>query len=246
MTTTLVSAPWATAADLTPDAVSPEPPATWTSVLLAASETLYLLSGQQWRGQGQSRVQVLPVDHGNAVAPGWVPLPVGPDRGWGSPTWRGRQLMVVKLPSSPVVSVDAVTVGGVAVDPSLYCCDRAGLLERTDGASWPVDGTLRVTFTHGIDPPQAGKDAAVALAVELAKVSGGTGGDATGRLRNIVTTLTREGVTVAAGTLKDSLDNGLTSLPEVDLFIKAVNPNRMTRRASAWTPDMGRARRVIA
>ncbi len=244
-----MSAPWATAADLPQTAQTPNPPSTWAQVLLASSELLYLLSGSQWRGQGQSRVQVLPADHGeSAVLPGWVPLPVYPDPGWGAWAWRGRQLpVVVKLPSSPVVSVDTVTVGGTALASSAYRCDPAGLLERTDGNAWPLDGSLLVTFTHGIAPPQGGKDACVSLAVELAKLAGGGGGSS--RLANVFTSVVREGTTitpVSGVSLRDALTGSLTGLPEVDVWLTAVNPTKARRRPSAWSPDFARTRRVTA
>jgi hypothetical protein len=243
---TILCAPWATTGDLPLEADRPVLPAgrTWTAVLVEASEQLFLLSGQQWVGESTVTVAVRPAgeDVYAPLTPGWVPLPVplyGPAlAGW---AWRGRELAVVALPAPPVVAIDAVLIDGVELDPSDYEARLpAGLLERTDRRSWPVDGTLAVTYRHGQPPPEGGKRAAVALALELGKAYAS---DASCRLRNIQT-LTREGVTMAAVNVREALDKGQTGLFEVDQWLASVNPHHAPRRASVWSPDFGRTRRV--
>lgn len=239
MTTSLVSASWATVDDLPNDAVAPA--GGWEPLLADASDILFELSGRQWRGTGQSRVQITSTNQSlPVVIPGWVPLPAVPDMTVFGSCRGGYEL--VKLPSSPVTSVDEVTIGDDVLDPDAYWCDVAGLMERTDLQAWPADGSLHVSFTHGIAPPEGGKRAALSLAVELAKAANG---DGSCRLRNFQT-ITREGITMAAVNLRDALASGLTGLYEVDLWLKSVNPHGMKRRGGAWTPDMGRARRVTS
>lgn len=236
MVTSLVSASWATPDDIPPGVT--EPPGGWEGLLADASDILFELSGRQWRGSGQSRVQVLPAHRTERpLLPGWVPLPAVLGRSVYGIGRGGFEL--VKLPSSPVISVDEVTIGDVVLAADEYACDTAGLLERTDCRPWPCDGSLFVTFTHGITPPEGGKRGAASLAVELAKARAG---DSSCRLRNFQT-ITREGITVAVN-LRDALIAGMTGLYEVDLWLKSVNPHGFRRRGGAWTPDTGRARRV--
>lgn len=240
MATSLVSASWASSADI-PDGTT-TPPGGWDGPLAEASDILFELSGRQFRGVGQSKVQIRPAGIQELpLLPGWVPTPVPVVPvlgGWFPQQWG---LEVVRLPSTPVVSVDEVLAGGDTVDPGFYECDTAGLLRRTDFQPWPCDGSLLVTFTHGLETPEGGRRAAVSLAMEIVKARAG---DGSCRLRNFQT-ITREGVTMAAVNLRDALSSGLTGLYEVDLWLKSVNPNAMRRRGGAWTPDWGRSRRVI-
>ena len=37
---------------------------------------------------------------------------------------------------------------------------------------------------------------------------------------------------------QDALDAGLTGLPEVDLWIRSVNPDRKTHRPRVYSPDL--------
>lgn len=237
--TSLVSVPWASDADI--PAGTTTPAGGWAGPLTEASDVLFELSGRQFRGAGQSRVQIRPSGITEIpLLPGYVPTPVPlvpVGGGWFPQQWG---LEVVRLPSSPVTSVDEVVIDDTVVDPDRYECDVAGLLRRTDCRPWPCDGSLFATFTHGQDPPLGGRRSAVSLAVELVKARTG---DGSCRLRNIQT-ITREGVTMAAVNLRESLAVGLTGLYEVDLWLKSVNPNAMRRRGGAWTPDWGRARRL--
>lgn len=148
--------------------------------------------------------------------------------------------MVVTLPDPPVVAVDTVTVGG---DPftAWTAWLPSALLERTDGEPWPLNGTVAVTFRHGLAPPSGGVAAASALALELGKARVGDGNC---RLPKRVTNLQREGVTVALLDQGEVLDKGRTGLLDVDGWIASVNPRGLTRRMSAWSPDQPRTRRV--
>jgi hypothetical protein len=241
MTTSLVSAAWATTDDLPPNVGLATPlPMSWDEFLFYASEVLYELTGRQWRGSGTSRVQMVRTGGATtAPVPGWVPIPVlWPGIGTLPCGWEATS--TVQLPSTPVTSVDEVTIGGTTVDPATYVCDPAGFLERLGCDLWPLDGSLFVTYTHGIAPPLGGVRACVSLAIELAKAAVS---DGSCRLRNFQT-ITREGVTMAAVNLREALTVGMTGLYEVDLFIRSVNPQGLKSRGKAWSPDHGRTRRV--
>lgn len=238
MTTQLVSAPWATVDDLPPGFTLPPLPMSWDEMMMSASEILYELTGRQWRGQAQSKVRLEP---GDGTGPVWAPADGAVQR-TAVTSWGGRGRSIIKLPSSPVRSIDEVIVGEAALPSTAYWCDTAGLLERADCGSWPCDGSLTVTYTHGVAPPVGGQRACAVLAVELGKAAVG---DGSCRLRNFQT-ITREGVTMAAVNLREALASGLTGLYEVDLWILATNPQRMKSRAKSWSPDFGRTRRVTS
>ena len=58
-----------------------------------------------------------------------------------------------------------------------------------------------------------------------------------------VTSITREGVTMALIDPQEFIQEGRTGLYTVDLWLNAVNPNRLLKRATVWSPDMkGRVR----
>lgn len=102
-------------------------------------------------------------------------------------------------------------------------------------------GTFSVRFAFGTPPPPSGVQAAASLAAELALAWDNA--DSSTRLPARVQTIVRQGESVTLIDPQDVLDKGRTGIPEVDLFLKAVNPAGLIGRSSAWSPDMGRARR---
>jgi len=61
----------------------------------------------------------------------------------------------LRLRGWPVVSVASVVVGGVSLTEDLeYEVDAAGILERVDGATWPVGRrNVSVTYSYGYATP---------------------------------------------------------------------------------------------
>jgi hypothetical protein len=157
----------------------------------------------------------------------------------------------VNLGRSDVTEILNVTIDGVTLSAANYRLDHGRWLVRTDGGFWPCcqnlakdigeDGTWSIELEYGLAPPEMGRLAAAHLAGELIKSC--TGGDCD--LPERVTTITRQGVTLALLDPQLFLTEGRTGLYQVDLFLAAVNPNGLARRASAWSPDIpGRGRRV--
>lgn len=156
-------------------------------------------------------------------------------------------LSEITLGASPVVDVLEVRVDGELLPESAYRVDDHRWLVRIDGDSWPCcqdltadpatdDNTFEVLFTYGVDPPQAGKDAAAALACELLKA--GTGGDCS--LPKRLQTLSVQGATMAILDPFEFLENGRLGVYEVDIFLGAANPQGITRSAQVLNPDIGR------
>lgn len=140
---------------------------------------------------------------------------------------------MVELGSYPVRSVEEVRVDGVVLAPELWTVIDWKWLIRTDGGTWPCCNNpaedpphLEVDFTFGQEPPASGRLAVIGLASELAKACGGE----ECALDRRVQTLSREGVTITIPGLVDTLKEGRTGIPEVDMFLWAHNPNGLQRR----------------
>lgn len=171
--------------------------------------------------------------------PGWFPL-------WDGENWRNTQCgcssgrcsasgpSVIHLGATvglPVREVTNVTIEGAVLDPSEYKLE-GDLLYRVGGEPWPTQdltrpldepGTWSVSYTRG-NPAPAGTAVLVALlAKEFLEACGG----GKCRLPRRVQTVSRQGVTYQMVDPTSILEEGFTGLPEVDLWIKSVNPSRL-------------------
>lgn len=225
--------------------------------LQSASDILFDLSGGQFPGLCDRTIRpcarrMQPERSIDPAPPGWI-------EGWG---WCGcggdpcdcGGLYQLDLGAYPIDSVTEVKVDGDALDSSLYRVDDWRTLVRladADGSNpgWPrtqrldlpdtEEGTWSVTFSWGREPPPAGVTAAAVLACELALACDPENADKC-RLPKRVQSVTREGVTIVMSP-SDFLDaNGKTGLYEVDLFLRAVNPNHIRRPAVLWHVGMAR------
>jgi hypothetical protein len=154
----------------------------------------------------------------------------------------------------PVASVSSVLVDGVEIDPSAYRVDNGNLLVRQDGECWPEcqdfnlaadspetsENTFVVTYQRGTPVPVAGQIAAGLLACDFAK-SCTTGCELPGNLSS----LSRQGVEVTLADPTEELNGGLTGIPQVDQWIRAVNPNKLSSRARVRSLDFNMPRTVI-
>lgn len=166
----------------------------------------------------------------------------------------------VELGAYPVRAVVTVKIDGVVIPDDEYRLDNNRVLVRTlptadtvptERYGWPTcqdlalpdtePGTFSVAFLHGFDPPAGGVLAAQVLAAELAKAA--TPG-MTSRLPSRVTSIAREGITTNMLDAMALIPKGWTGLPDVDLWIRSVNPSQLARRARVWSPDMPSARRI--
>lgn len=151
-------------------------------------------------------------------------------------------LTVLKLPG-PVSAVNSVTIDGVdlpAAGAWLLDNDR---LVRIDGENWPTSqcanlpdtevGTWSINFDWGIPAPTGGQVAAGLLAMELAKA---LCGDSSCQLPRRVTTITRQGISMAVLDGFDDLDKGRTGIWLIDSWVASVNSS--TLRSSVRSPDV--------
>lgn len=232
-----------------------------------AMEILDALTGRRFQ---QCPVTVRPCGPSCRGWGGYMTFPVGSPSAvgaWGawmipfidgSGTWRNcacpgscscEARHQVPLPT-PAAAVTQVMVDGVILDPSAYRLDGR-MLVRTDGEPWPACqdmelandavGAFAVTYSPGEPLPAAGSIAAGRFACEFAKLCAGVGDC---QLPGQLATLTRLGVSVENVDPVTFLEDGLTGVPEVDLWIRSVNPARLAQRPRVWSSDVRRARFV--
>lgn len=145
----------------------------------------------------------------------------------------------LRLRGAPVRHVTRVSKSGVDLDPSEYKIVNGSVLQLTGSQS--ADG-LEVTYTYGVNVPTSGQRSARLLARELVK--GWSGEECL--LPDRVTNVTREGISFTIMDKQDFLDEGRTGIYEVDLFLRAANPDKARKPARIFSPDKAKAIRVTA
>ncbi|WP_297451686.1 hypothetical protein [uncultured Corynebacterium sp.] len=147
----------------------------------------------------------------------------------------------IQLPG-PVYKVTGFTVAGQNIDLSSLIVD-GDRIYRHAGEPWPDQnlnvadtepGGWSITYLKGIPVPPGGSRCAALLAKEFYAAC--TGGRC--QLPRRVQQVQRQGVTVTAVDPQDIYASGATGLTEVDIWIRAHNPNRMSEPATIWSPDL--------
>lgn len=154
----------------------------------------------------------------------------------------------VTLRGKPVRSVyEVVEAPGRAnariIPASEYQIINRAYLRPAYGASWRPCSTLQITYEYGAEIPEFGKRAARVLANELVKARLDPDSCA---LPDRVTSVSRQGISMTILDPQDFLDGGRTGLYEVDLFLKAVNPDKARKRARVFSPDLKPPARITA
>lgn len=242
---------WAGIEDLPVAAADLHDPQTWCGLLATATDILWSATQRRWRGPELTETAVLRAAPSRRGA-GW-----SYDRSWGHcpcyagtdinglPRWDGgahrhTAPYRVRLPRPDVTGVVEVTVDGVGF--TAYELDGSWLA-RTDGRPWRVCGdATEVTYTFGRPPPEAGRAAVIELAVELGRASSDNPDQAC-KLPQRLQSVSRQGLTYTALDAAEYLNEGLTGITSVDLFIRSANPSGRTQEATVWSPDLAVARR---
>lgn len=244
----VLCAPWASPADVPEVHRGLLSDAEWARKLMLASEILWALSGRRFYGGGCAESVTL---RSSPPAPGEQAWPYSPT--WGDcPCWTAATVyngllipmphlwqedhysaMAIRLPRAPVsnvvVQIDGVPFAG-------WRMTRAGYLERTDGKHWRMcDDSTTVSYEFGEAPPEGGVAAVVELAVQLAKDELGTDDC---QLPRRISSITRQGVSIAVVDEQEFLDQGRVGLYLTDLWLRAVNPGGRGQRARVWSPDI--------
>lgn len=237
------------------------PEAQRSRALRLATETIWALTGRQWN---VCRTCVRPCESvclscGTGVnPPGWW----GIKNPWNTYGNSGcgcgcattgnccKSSCAVRLDPAPVVDIFQVVVGGVVVPSDSYHVVDGNLLIKKPGTGcWPKcndlgspagsPGAWSVDYSWGTVPPQTALDMAAILACELGKLCA----NKKCRLNGKITSLSRDGVSIELDP-KAFIDVGLTGLPEVDTWIRQVNPFKLAARSEVWSPDVQRNRTV--
>lgn len=157
-----------------------------------------------------------------------------------SGTVNGRHIRL-RLRGTPVRSVQQVKIGSTILDPSEYKVVNSSLLQL-NGASSDICN-LEITYTYGVNVPVAGRRAARMLASELVL---GWSGSGDCRLPDRATSINRQGLSIEILDPQDFLNEGRTGVYEVDLFLRAANPDMARKPARVFSPDLPKAYRVTA
>lgn len=255
-------APWCTEDDLPVKRLADVTDVKRAFAIAAATNLLYLMSGRQYRS-GRSVIRPTAISnswnfqntmypyssmsgYGGAwgFAAGWAWTAMG--MGW----WQnGEDTTRVQL-TAPVRRINMVMVDGAVLDPSMYkLFNRKYLYRMLDATgqangSWPWQqniqmpitepGTWVIDYEWGKGPPPAGVMACISLSTELALAMSGA---KTAKLSDRIITISTEGTNVAVGEAMDYLKESFTSLPLVDMFLQAVNPQKLRRRSVFLGPN---------
>lgn len=190
-----------------------------------ASEIMFMLSGQQWPGS-------------------CGPEAFRPCCGHSFDRCSCSYNSVLDIGIYPITAVNSVKIDGQPFTAFALYDQR--YIRRTDDQGWPACQDLRlastevntfeVTVTYGYAPPMAGQFAAALLAGELAL---GVLEDNDCRLpRGLVSSVVREGVTVAFRNSETSLNHGYTGLQEIDMWLATIpEPLRSAGPSQVFVPE---------
>lgn len=147
------------------------------------------------------------------------------------------------LRGTPVTKIHTVrNRAGQVIDPSKYYLVDHGVLQAQPGVAWgPCN--LEVTYSYGTEPPTMGKMAARTLAMEFAKLWNNEDDCA---LPQRVTSISRQGISYTLLDNQDFLQEMRTGIYAIDLFLKSTNPDKARAKAKVFSPDVARARRIVA
>lgn len=243
------------------------PPAVQSSATAWATYILWALTGRRY---GPCSITIRPCGPGCGNVAGYMTWPVamngavGAGGPWMIPwidsgVWRNcgckgscscSARCEVAIPG-PVAVIDQVMVDGLVLDPSAYRLDHyrsQPVLVRTDGDCWTecqnmdvgVDevGAFAITYQRGVAVPRAGQIAAGKLAAEFAKACVG----AECALPAQMASLSRNGVEIEMVDPTTVVENGLTGIQDVDLWIRVVNPAPRANRSRVASVDTYRGR----
>lgn len=177
----------------------------------------------------------------------------GQPRDYGNRMGRVPQVVTL-LASSFAKPVDAARVAAVYADrphrnrnqatDTIVTYDGLVWCPTTQSGTWLARrrGTVyftgnSVTYSYGAEPPLGGIKAAAVLACQLALSADPAAlRDGRCRLPKRVTTISRQGVTLAILDTFSVFADGLTGIPEVDLWISTVRYGETHRRATMSDP----------
>lgn len=221
--------------------------------LQASSYLLWVLSGRRWSGL-RTVTEEYSCRNGVSCCGGWcssvqeIRLGVDHvarlfhDEDWGSREGQ-RVLPLRQRPAREIISLRRTTGSYEELDPADYAIyDYAFLAPAGPNCCDPCFDPccMEVTYTWGSPPPPLGVTAALDLANEFVKAIECPDEC---QLPERITSVSRQGVSFQVFDAQDFLNDGRVGIYSVDVFLKAVNPDRAQKRARVFSPDMMKVRR---
>lgn len=217
------------------------PEAVRDAALRASVNTLWALSGRQFAVLDVTLAPYLPAarpsartEYGRVLSAGAGRTPLVPGGVQPSRAFR--------LPGG-AVSVTRVELAGEELPASAWTLDPDGTLVRLDGA-WPAGQDVyapvwTVRYLRGQAAPDDANLAAGRYALELAKAMHLDPATPTPtRTRDAA----RQKIDRASEDAEERANEGLTGVPVVDKWLRAVNPHRLAATPFVWSPDTDRHR----
>ena len=134
-----------------------------------------------------------------------------------------------------IQAVTEVRLEAGTLAPANYQLVENYYLLRTDGNPWPCcDTDFEIDITYGEPLPPGANVFAGQLAWEYLKACNPSLGEC--ELPERVVSVTRQGTTLNLIDPQDFINEGLTGLTSVDIWVNALNPQRLQRRAYAVNP----------
>jgi hypothetical protein len=184
-----------------------------------STSLLYTLSGRRFKGRKRVTVDVEIDSRGYVKLNPWVPV---------------RQIISSSVPV-------ALSPGG-----TYAAVPRTGATNLYGPQGWGAglaSAVVTMTIEYGEDPPASGRDAAAALAAHMLRADPrylelvqGTEAQEDVLPASHITSITRQGVTYSFADRAALAREEQTGVYEVDLFLRAANPNGMRHQPKVVAP----------
>lgn len=214
-----------------------------------ASVILYEFTGHQWPGEHTDKIRP-----SGCSCRGYEIHPLADGT-----SWLHHGVTEIVLPGYPVNSIVAVKLNGSVVPAGEYRVDdwrRLVYVPPSSGGvgGWPCsqrldapvteDGTFEVEYKWGAAPPTEGKTCAAVLACQLAIACQPDPAKNGCRLPQRVTSISRQGVSMAILDPLTLFAEGKTGLTEVDMWLDSLRYGQAHRPAQITRPGKSRSRRT--
>ncbi len=146
----------------------------------------------------------------------------------------------LRMRHTPVLSVTSVEVGNDVLDPSEYAVSNYASLVMGSRKCWNLTKGVTVTYKHGVNPPEAGRAAALHLANELEL---GFSGSDECSLPQRVSSVQRQGISYDILDPQQFVEDGKTGIYIVDMFIHSANPGKAVKKPKIFSVDDPRGER---
>lgn len=147
------------------------------------------------------------------------------------------------LRHQPVLRINSIFSNGIVLPPSSYQLRNNSFIVKSDKTSWNLSPVheLIVDYDYGLNPPRAGKQAALLLANEFIRYNTMP---SQCTLPERVTSVSRQSVSFTIADPQTFLNEGKVGIYLVDLFITTANPSRAKKRPRVISPDRPNGERI--